>query len=254
MYKELGIMHIKIILRMSFLLILTSCFLILTSDIDAATMTNKNYKVELGSFNTLAGTTQGQNYKLDTSVGQDFTDTLQNDQYKIISGFQLGSSGRNLFTLSLTPIFVTYGRFSPTTPVTRTSALTITNQASQSYAVLAYQDHSLQKTDGKTIIPDVSCDNGRCNEIQTATWENTLTYGFGYRCDNTKDADCNRNFTDKTFFARFPTLDAAYPAVVMEGARGKDKKTQITYKVNVSGTQAQGPYANTVTFIAVPSL
>jgi len=80
-----------------------------------------------------------------------------------------------------------------------------------------------------------------------------LTYGFGYRCDNVSGSDCA--FTTANNYKQFAdTSHSETPQSVMTGVNvGKNIKTQITYKLNISATQPPGDYANVVRFIATPT-
>jgi hypothetical protein len=79
-----------------------------------------------------------------------------------------------------------------------------------------------------------------------------LTYGFGYRCDNQSGTDCDTQFSDSTFYKPFAASPSA--VAVMSGITvGRNKVSQITYKLNISGAQPAGLYTNVINYIATPT-
>jgi hypothetical protein len=177
--------------------------------------------------------------------------TAKGSGYTIISGFS-GSVGNDELTISASPILIDFGQLSATNPVIRTTVLSI-RSSSCAYQVFSYENAPLT-SENNNVIPDTTCDNGSCDEETGAAWTNTLTYGFGYRCDNLKDSDCQAGFSQGYFKQFADILNKQDPVVFMTGlASSSQKQGQITYKVNVSGTQQPDSYSNTVTYMLVPS-
>lgn len=157
------------------------------------------------------------------------------------------------FVFSISPLIIEYGELSPTNPVIRTSILNITNLLNPIYTVFTQEDHRLNSADGN-FIPDASCDNGICSAYIAATWENTLSFGFGYSCDRNRQPDCTNSFHTANQFKQFANKERQEDmATVMKGTGSdKDKESTIIYKVNTASSQPAGSYTNTITYTLVP--
>lgn len=123
------------------------------------------------------------------------------------------------------------------------------------YQVTASENTPLTITNTSVTIPDTTCDAGNCSQTTAAPWTSTLTYGFGYRCDNVSGTDCSQDFATTTNYKQFAnTAKSELPVAVMSGTGAStNKQAQITYKVNISGSQTAGVYANGITYIATPT-
>lgn len=209
--------------------------LLISSSAIAQTMSNNNYRLQINTKNTKV-------------------QVPNNPNYKVKSGFQ-NISTSNFFTFSISQTLIDFGILSPTNPVTRTNILTILSGSTNGYSVTAFENHKLSSTLSGVFIPDTTCDNGACSESNTAAWTNPLTYGFGYRCDNLQGTDCASGFSYPSFYKQFADAsNSEMPQILMSGINiGIIKKAQITYKVNVSGTQQPGFYNNVINYIAVPN-
>lgn len=233
-------------------IILTALYLFLnTNPINAQTMSNSSYIIKMGNINTAAGEVSGSSYKLSTTVGQTAPGLYSGTNYKVKAGFQYIPRVRPfVFTVSQT--LIDFGTLYPTNPVIRTATLTVSKTAVTGYSVITSEDHPLKAT--TSTITDTTCDNGSCSESVSSLWTNTLTYGFGYRCDNLIGTDCSADFSKKDFYKQFSDDSKTETnQVVMAGTSGREKKAQISYKVNISATQAPGSYGNTITYIASPT-
>lgn len=217
-----------------------------------ATMSNDNYIIQMGNFNMSSGKMEDDKHKVGNTVGQTSPGLFSNNKVQVKSGFWYLYPMPS-FTFSLSDSLIDFGILSATNPVTRTTTLSVTNPPPSGYRVLAYENHPLL-TNTNIAIPDTSCDNGACTEIQGSIWESELTYGFGYRCDSVKELDCAEGFTDPDSYKQFPDgAKKESPVSIMRGnKRYSSPQSNITYKVNVSGTQRPGTYTNTITYIAVP--
>ena len=222
---------------------------------NAFKMTNANYTILEGNLNSVAGKPTNANYKLGITVGELGSGLYSGTNYKVRAGFQYIYSIIK-FQFSLSSILIDFGTLTPTNPVTRTQTLTISNGSAHGYTVTASENHPLLVDSTGAVIPDTTCDSGTCTESTSSAWSNTLTYGFGYRCDNISGTDCATGFSTGTFYKQFPDLSASETAQsVMTGANvGRNKQVQITYKANISGTQPGGEYRNIITYIATPTL
>ncbi len=220
----------------------------------AFTMSNANYIIEMGNFNTGAGQPSNSNYKATVTIGQTAPGLYSGTNYKVKAGFEY-IYPFTPFSFTISQTLIDFGILSPTNPVTRTNLLTVSTSSSYGYAVTGYENHQLLVPSSGAIIPDTTCDNGLCTETTPAAWTNTLTYGFGFRCDNVSGTDCSSDFATSTDYKQFAdNSKGETPQTVMSDATsGKNRQSQITYKVNISGTQAAGSYTNVVTYIATPT-
>lgn len=217
-------------------------FLILSlRSASAQTMSNQNYIIKTEGFNTISGV---------TAVGDLNPIAPEGVNFKAKTGFENLASIP--FSISLSSSLVDFGSLSPTNPVIRTVDLGINSEATYGYSVMVFENKPLKND--KAFIPDTTCDNGRCDAENADEWINVLTYGFGYRCDNIIGADCDSSFANPNFYKHFPDIASNDdPQPIMAGIGSNNKEVRISYKVNISGTQAQGTYNNVITYIAVPN-
>jgi hypothetical protein len=208
----------------------------------------------MGNLDMTAGKPSNSNYKVLNTGGQTAPGPYANSNYQVKSGFEYIYPIQN-FTFSLSSTAIDFGILSATNPVTRTNTLTVSNQSASGYQVTAYENHQLSIPATGAIIPDTTCDNGSCTETTAALWSNSLTYGFGYRCDNLSGTDCASGFTTTDYYKQFTDNSKSETAqAVMSGNNvGSNKQAQITYKVNISRTQPPGTYTNNIIYIATPT-
>lgn len=148
---------------------------------------------------------------------------------------------------------VDYGILSPTNNIYRTTNISLLN-SNINLIVTGIEDKSLTIINSSTAIPDASCDNGSCTAITSSLWENILTYGFGYRCDNVKGSNCPLDFGQNNYYRRFANSSfGENPQEILISRPGvKSSEAQITYKLNISKSQTYGDYTNTITYTAMP--
>lgn len=154
------------------------------------------------------------------------------------------------FRFSVSSLLIDYGELSPTNPIIRENTISILNQASLAYTVLAHTDHELKDINGN-FIPDTGCDNGACSERVAASFNNTLTFGFGYRCAG---HDCLSDFLAKDYYKQFANQALNENSTLLASGRKSDQENVITiyYKVNTAASQPQSKYTNTITYLALP--
>lgn len=204
-----------------------------------------------------AGKSTGSGYSLNQTLGQTAPGLYSGTNYRVRAGFQYISSIIK-FRFSISTTAINFGILTPTAPSTRTNTLTISNGSANGYSVTAYENHQLLNPGSGQIIPDTTCDDGSCTETTSAAWtgiDTSLVYGFGYRCDNITGTDCASGFSDSTYYKQFADNSKSETAQsVMTGSNvGKNKASQITYRVNVSASQPAGLYTNVITYIATPT-
>jgi|SRR3989344_435823 len=231
------------------------CYLIFNiAPAGAFTMSNDNWVLQMGNFNTASGKPTGPSNKLSLTVGQTSPGLYTGTNFKVRSGFQYISSIIP-FAFSIDNISIDFGTLSPTNPITRTNTLTVSNGSANGYSVTAFENHQLLVPAIGSVIPDTTCDNGSCSQTTSAAWTNILTYGFGYRCDNLVRTDCASGFASADNYKQFADNSKSETAVsVMSGTNASSSaQVRITYKLNISNTQAAGLYNNVITYIATPT-
>jgi len=245
--------NIKILKYWYVLVVLVFIGSILALRASAQTMSNSDYIIQMGNLNSISGKPTGSGFKLSYTSGQTGPGLYSGTNYKVRAGFQYISSIIP-FRFSITNNFIDFGIINPTTPVLRTSLLTISNGSAFGYQVTASDNHNLRVNSSGNEIPPTACgDSGpSCTPTTAGPWTSTLTYGFGYRCDNNVGTDCDTQFADSTFYKPFIASPSA--VAVMSGVTvGRNKVTQITYKLNISGSQPAGLYTNVINYIATPT-
>lgn len=213
----------------------------------AQTMSNEQYKLKWGNFNSISGQSSGSSYKLSETSGGDAYGLYSGTNYKVRTGFQY-SRVKIPFSFTISQNLIDFGTLTATNPVSRTTDLTVNSESAKGFTVTASENRPL--TSSSSAIPDTSCDSGLCNSTTAAPWLGTLTYGFGYRCDDVSGTNCASGFL-ADYFKSFP-LSPNLATIMSSTKGGKGKKSQITYKVNVSSSQPTGTYTNVVTYIASP--
>lgn len=239
------------------LFVISYSLLVVTPSVRAQTMSNNDYIIKTQGLNTVSGATATaeKDDNLGPTVNNLNPNVSEGVNFKVKSGFENLTSTLP-FSISLSSNLIDLGILSPTNPIIRTVDLNINSKSASGYSVLVFENEPLTTILGsnKVIIPDTTCDNGQCGIQNAFGWTNALTYGFGYRCDNLTGVDCNNSFTSPNFYKHFPDLASNDdPQSIMAGIGANNQTTRISYKVNISGTQAQGTYNNIITYIAVPN-
>ncbi len=240
--------------KVLFFLILSALYLILyAASVNAQTMSNSLYMIRMGNLNSISGRPTGSGFKLSYTSGQTGAGLYSGTNYKVRAGFAYIKSIIP-FRFALTNLFIDFGFVSPTNAVLRNSLLTVYNGSAFGYQVTASDNHNLRANNSGAEIPPTACgDSGpTCTTTSAGPWTSSLTYGFGYRCDNQTGTDCDPQFANVNYYKPF----AASPAAVMVMSDihvVRSAKTQITYKLNISGNQQGGLYTNVINYIATPN-
>ncbi len=218
---------------------------------NALTMSNSDYIIQMGNLNSFAGNKSGSGYRLVDTGGQLAPGLFSGTNYTVRSGFEYIKSIVP-FSFQISSLEISFGLIDPTNPVTRNNFLIVSNGSAGGYQVTAQENHALLEPGSGSFIPNTTCDTGLCTSTVSDIWTSTLTYGFGYRCDNITGTDCSSGFTNSNNYKQFAASPSA--AIVMTGANvGNNKKVQITYKVNISQSQVAGTYTNQIEYIATPT-
>jgi hypothetical protein len=213
---------------------------------------NDNWNIEIKDINLTSDSPLG-NQKKQATTEQPKPGTYSGTNYAVQSGFE-GLDPFTPFSINVTNNFIEYGPLSPTNPIYRTLNINIVNDNIKSFIVTTYEDHTLSTTGLNLSIPDSTCDNGSCSQVTSALWTNTLTYGFGYRCDNINSNSCPIDFKISDYYKQFSDISKKEtPQILLsDNNPGSNPEIQITYKVNISKTQSPDSYSNTITYIASP--
>ena len=241
----------------SIVLLLVTCYLLLVTPPKAAgqTMSNKDYKIKMQGFNSISGTTNNADYEVRSIVGELSPVVSEGVNFKVRSGIE-NSAADLPFSASLSTDLIDFGVLTPTNPIIRTLDLSIYSLSSYGYSVMTSENHPLQSDPDASgqLIPDTTCDNGECSEQNAQEWINTLSFGFGYRCDNTIGMDCDISFSKPNFYKHFADVsNKQFEQPIMSGIGSKNKSVKVSYRVNIAGNQPEGIYTNIVDYIAVPN-
>jgi len=215
-------------------------------------LVSPSFEIDMSTINITGGNKSSASYKLSDTVGQTIQGRFDSAGYIVKAGFQYIHS-ITPFTFTISNLDLNYGNLVPGTPSLLTNILTITTGSAFGYTVRAIEDHPLRLSNALTTIPDTSCDlASACTQTDATVWADNGRYGFGYNIQGS-DVDVS-DFVDNTYFRPFPIQDTDSPAVVMSKAGiATASAATVTYKVNVSGSQAAGVYQNNIQYIAIPS-
>lgn len=243
---------IKKILKPSLAATFTIIYLLLSTPVNALNMYDDNYILRMGNLDMVAGKSSGSGKKLGITMGELGSGlySKEGSNYKVRAGFQYVLSGIP-FSFKIINTSIDFGTITAGTPISRTSNLQVSNGSAYGYTVTVNEDHSLLSFPYGITIPDTTCDTGACDPTTSALWQSDLTYGFGYRCDNVSGTDCAIS-TTAGFYRPFAASPSA-TTVMSSSQAGRNKEVQVTYKLNVSGTQPAGLYQNILTYVATPT-
>ena len=217
----------------------------------ADNLNSPSFDIKMGTINITGGSKSSASYKLNDTVGQTAQGEFNSGGYTIKAGFQYVLNNIP-FTFTISDIDLDYGSLVPGTPSTLTNILGLTTGSAYGYSIKVIEDHSLKLTNGTDTIPDTACDLASPCTITDATpWTVNTRYGFGYNVNST---DADPEFAGATYYRPFPIQVTDQPSLVMSKATAAATASGIvTYKINVSGSQAAGTYQNGLQFIAIPS-
>lgn len=219
-------------ISLALILIITS-FIILINRTIAQSASNNSYIIQGGEIES---STQSLDKSSDETTNTYFGENYQDQP----------------FSFSVSNNLVDYGPLNPTNPVSRTTDLIISKWSSRGYSVFAFEDRQLSDPNNN-FIPDTTCDNGTCSQTSSAQWSGNLSFGFGYRCENSDNSGCTEDFSKTDYFKQFANDSKSESFQAMINSFDS-RKAKIEYKVNISNNQAKSKYSNSITFIAIPNL
>jgi hypothetical protein len=196
-----------------------------------------------------SGSKSSTNFNILDTVGQTAAGEYDSSGFKVKAGFPYIKTIIP-FSFTISNLSLDLGTLVPQTFSTTTNTLTISAGGAGGYSVTALENHQLQLNNTATEIPDTTCDTS-CSETDADVWTNTDNYGFGY---NMAGDDVPAAFVDSTYFKQFADESAAETAQVVMSSNSvvSSETATVTYKANVSTTQAAGNYQNSIIFIATP--
>jgi len=225
-----------------------------TKTTNAQTMSNSQYIIQMGNLNNISGLATGSNYRVSFTAGQTapgFYNNVAGTNFRVRGGFQYIMSIIP-FSFKVDSMFIDFGSIYAGTAVYRSNNVTVSTNSSQGYSVTVSENHQLMIPSRGVMIPDTACDGPSCDTGTAKVWNLSGTYGFGYNCQDVSGTNCSSDFLGTTYYRPFIASPSAI-SVMSSTIAGRNKKSKITYKVNVSGTQAAGLYTNVINFIATPT-
>jgi len=233
------------------ILVLSTLYLVLSTTVHAqAEITSPNYTIQMPNFNSGAGIPSSTNYKVGTTMGQTAAGLFSSNGYRVKAGFQYIYSIIP-FSFTISSLSINFGHLAVGVGSTVTSTLTVSAGGAGGYQVKASENNPLKVLGTSRTIPDTNC-NSSCSETSAGVWSLNTRYGFGF---NMSGNDIPADFTDLTYFRQFADRSSSEnPQVVMSSIYvGNSRQSTVTYKVNISATQAAGTYNNTIMYTAIPS-
>lgn len=233
------------------LIIFSIAFVLFDQNALADNLTSPSFDIKMGTINITGGSKSSASYTLNDTVGQTAQGEFNSAGFTVKAGFQYVYDP-NPFTFTISDIDLDYGSLIPGTPSTLTNILTINTGSAYGYAVKAIEDHSLKLISGTDTIPDTSCDLATpCTITDATVWTDNARYGFGYNANGT---DADTEFVNNTYFRPFPIQGTDQPVTVMsKNTPATNSNVTVTYKVNISGSQAAGTYQNGIQYLAIPA-
>ncbi|MBI4225503.1 hypothetical protein HY612_00125 [Candidatus Roizmanbacteria bacterium] len=227
--------------------ILTSYFLLLTSNSIALELQSPRFKLDV------------ENLDLDVKEDKLIVYTIQNLQ-GVQAFMQFKSKGYAITTngsdkdmiFSLSQSIVNLGEISPGQSRQGELILSLSTANELDYFVTLIQEYPLKNFSGQTI-PATSCDGGGiiCSLSKASPWTSQSAYGFGYSLSG---VNVDSDFINNTYFRSMPNQNNGDSPTVIMAKKGKssDAEAKITFKLNPPPSQPAGTYETIIDFVAIP--
>lgn len=218
---------------------------LLSTPVFAQHFESSNYNIDWGNFNITSGRKTSTNYSLTDTVGQNAPGEYTKTGVKLKSGFQY-IYPFDIFSFAIDNLDINFGTLIANIATTATTILTTTTPSGNGFQITAAQSFPL-KNNSLATINDVTGDNGIATEIVQDLWVNSTTYGFGFNANTSY-------FTTSNHYRQFANISALETPQIIDGSITpvKNHQTLITYKVNISNSQAAGTYQNYIIYTATP--
>lgn len=226
------------------------CFLVFAPLVLALNMSSDSYEIQMGNLNMGAGRKESDGYTLTDTMGQTAPGEYTNTGYKVLAGFQYIHS-LIPFSFTISDISIDFGALNLGSFNEKTNTLTVYCGSAGGYQVTVLANKQLTSAAGPSI-PKTTCGDPACTLTTAQLWTSTSYYGFGY---NMSGEDIPNDFQGSTYFRPFPDEDSADSAktVMSSASVGKDRQAIVTYRINISSTQAAGDYEDILNFVATPT-
>jgi len=220
------------------------------SEANALNLKSDSYEIQMGDINMGAGSKNSDSYSLNDTMGQIAPGEYTSTGYKVLAGFQYIHS-LIPFTFTISDISIDFGALTFGSFNNQTNNLTVSCGSAGGYQVTVLANKQLTSQAGSTI-PKTTCGPTTCTLTTAQPWTSTDYYGFGY---NMSGDNIPSDFVDSTYFRPFPDEQSTDTAkIVMSGSNvGRNFQSTVTYRINISNTQAAGKYENILTFVATPT-
>lgn len=231
--------------------LLTLAALIISPQTQAFTMENGDYIIQNGSVDFAKPTSTPTPTPITKAPNPGI---FYGENYKVTSD-PLSKKKNYPLQFSVSDIAINFGDITPGEPVTRSTNLLINSNLPQGYQIMAVENHELRNASNQNI-PDTTCDAGNCTILTAAPWDNPLTYGLGYRCNNISGQICLPDFQSNISYKPLPNSEKDQsPQIIASNSRETTEAiTEQILKVNISQGQEKGLYQNIIRYIAVPKL
>lgn len=148
--------------------------------------------------------------------------------------------------LSFSQPYLSFGFLLPGEPLLRTDTIQIKTSYKLGVTLFVVQNHALQANN--QLIPNTTCDGGSCSPSNAGVWLSPLTFGYGFRCENS--ALCAYDFAQADTYRPFSNTQSASVLT----AKDTIESATLVYKLNIPGTQQPLPYSNSITYFLIPNL
>jgi hypothetical protein len=218
-----------------------------------SSLDSPSYRVKFSNFNMTSGSKSSDNYNILDTVGQTAAGEFDSSGFKVKAGFPYITTIIP-FAFSISNLSLDFGTLTPQSFDTVSHTLTVSAGGAGGYTVTGGEDHPMRLGDTAIYIADTTCDTS-CSETTADVWTNTAVYGFGYNMSGNDVPTAVGHFQGSTYFKQWADLSAAEsPQTVMSSAVvGENRIATVTYKINISATQAAGDYQTQIRFVATPA-
>lgn len=241
--------------KISFLILVFAYLFLVASKALAQHFTSASYIIDWGNFNITSGKKVSTNYSLTDTVGQNAPGPYQSAGYKIKSGFQYIYETFNQLTFVIDNLDINLGTLVAGVASTATNVITISTPSGHGYQILTQYNHPLALTSG-TTIPDTRCDAGNCTISSAQVWNSSSTYGFGYNVIGINSSGVATGIGTSNFFSgstAYRPFSSIGQVIMSEISPVQNHSARVSYKTNISSTQAAGHYQSAIIFTAVPN-
>ncbi|MFA5894390.1 MAG: hypothetical protein WC851_01265 [Candidatus Shapirobacteria bacterium] len=241
--------------KISFLILVIVYLFLVSPKALAQHFTSASYIIDWGNFNITSGKKVSTNYSLTDTVGQNAPGPYQSAGYKVKSGFQYIYETFNQLSFVIDNLDINLGTLTAGVASTATNIITISTPSGHGYQILTQYNHPLALTSG-TTIPDTRCDLGNCTATSAKTWTSASIYGFGYNVIGINTSGVATNIGTSGYFGSstaYRPFSSTGKVAMSETVPVQNHSARVSYKTNISTTQAAGSYQSAIIFTAVPN-